>query len=463
MGFPLWGPHFKCKLDSFQSIDKDESFLTIWLEDADMLDSLAERVEVCGRCIFWIEVEQHVACGSHGPSDSYIIIHIYIYDHFQYMIYMCEYSFDMTAHSLGMLARSRCPRHVLGWRWALTKTQVWIVQLSWKGQRTAGYQWEFNSSELSCTAHSPKQANAYEDGDLRWFSEEHGMHQALMILHDPSSSFLLFMILFFAWFFPNLQSHQKLPAVVFGSSSRTLQHCPMTWTRLVTLTTIFTLGIQWTTPAQLMCLAGESSQVPLGQFGAFDLVGNQAESNDFFQNIGSANICHKRVSVWPVGWAKDQNQWSYIPMMHRDTQLHRPFTGLTIIRLLTHLHGFACLSRSGHLQPLFSACQTLLMFLTRGDPRCYFERSWRRSWKNSRNLKYCELSDATWSTTWTSKCCKRPAPTGKSGGHSAESHGAVYQLVGPTSRSKPISDCHGTHSFVISSTSHLWVNFIHED
>eukprot|EP00438_Fugacium_kawagutii_P008809 Skav212802 [mRNA] locus=scaffold1633:158488:173416:- [translate_table: standard] len=43
------GHHFKCKLESFQSIDKDESFLTIWLQDPDKLDTLAERVEARAR------------------------------------------------------------------------------------------------------------------------------------------------------------------------------------------------------------------------------------------------------------------------------------------------------------------------------------------------------------------------------------------------------------------------------
>jgi len=41
----LTGKHFKCELSSFDSIDQDESFLQIALQDMDMLDTLAERVE----------------------------------------------------------------------------------------------------------------------------------------------------------------------------------------------------------------------------------------------------------------------------------------------------------------------------------------------------------------------------------------------------------------------------------
>jgi hypothetical protein len=42
------GDKFKCKLESFNSIDRDESFLTIWLQDTEMLETLAARVEETG-------------------------------------------------------------------------------------------------------------------------------------------------------------------------------------------------------------------------------------------------------------------------------------------------------------------------------------------------------------------------------------------------------------------------------
>lgn len=45
----LTGDKFKCKLESFNSIDRDESFLTIWLQDTEMLETLAERVEARAR------------------------------------------------------------------------------------------------------------------------------------------------------------------------------------------------------------------------------------------------------------------------------------------------------------------------------------------------------------------------------------------------------------------------------
>ena len=41
----LTGKHFNCELNSFDSIDQDESFLQIALQDMDMLDTLAERIE----------------------------------------------------------------------------------------------------------------------------------------------------------------------------------------------------------------------------------------------------------------------------------------------------------------------------------------------------------------------------------------------------------------------------------
>lgn len=42
------GDKFKCRLESFNSIDRDESFLTILLQDTEMLETLAERVEETG-------------------------------------------------------------------------------------------------------------------------------------------------------------------------------------------------------------------------------------------------------------------------------------------------------------------------------------------------------------------------------------------------------------------------------